>query len=191
MKISGSCMGMTDPRLEKYLCSPVEFYLYRVPIPVLQLIVSPACGPICVLEMKVLLLATLTAIARGAQPPQANTRTNTAHAAVSNITDVFIIPHTHADTGWMITAEEYYKQLVRPILDSQVRALASNASWRYCWAEIMYFARWWRDQSPAVRAQARRLAVAGQLEFVEVRAVHKTSLPNLYLSPLTLAQLSL
>ena len=103
------------------------------------------------------LLATLAAVvlAQGAPPK------------TTNMTEVFIIPHTHADTGWMITAEEYYRQLVRPILDSQVRALASNASWRYCWAEIMYFARWWRDQSPAVRAQARELAVAGQLEFVE------------------------
>ena len=85
--------------------------------------------------MKFFLLAALTAIARGARPLQANT-TNTAHAAVANVTEVFIIPHTHADTGWMITAEEYYQQLVRPILDSQVRALASNASWRYCWAEM-------------------------------------------------------
>ena len=67
----------------------------------------------------------------------------------------------------MVTAEEYFEQLVRPIRDSQIEALSADGTRRYCWAEIMFFARWWDDQPDMVRARARQLAREGRLEFVE------------------------
>ena len=43
------------------------------------------------------------------------------YANKQNITDVYIIPHTHADTGRMITFEEYYEQLVVHVLRPAAR----------------------------------------------------------------------
>ena len=81
--------------------------------------------------------------------------------------EVFVVPHTHADTGWMLTVEQYYEQLVRPILTSTLAALVRDARARYCWAEVAYLARWWEEQPEGVRESVRTLVKSGQLELVE------------------------
>lgn len=40
--------------------------------------------------------------------------------------EIFLVPHTHADTGWMITMEEYYEQLVS-VLQSYLMALRERS----------------------------------------------------------------
>ena len=73
----------------------------------------------------------------------------------------------HADTGWEITFEQYYEQLVSHILSTTVSALAANSTRRFCWSEVAYLARWWEDQNTTTQATVRQLARSGQLEFVE------------------------
>eukprot|EP00729_Bicosta_minor_P026692 gene26692-24757_t len=75
--------------------------------------------------------------------------------------DVFLVPHTHADTGWMLTIQQYYEQLVEPILTSTLSALAADPSRRYIWAEVAYFAMWWERQSPSSQNSVRKLARSG------------------------------
>ena len=81
--------------------------------------------------------------------------------------EVFIVPHTHADTGWMLTFEQYYDQLVRPILTSTLATLAREPGARYCWAEVAFLARWWQEQPLSVRQDVRAAVKRGQLELVE------------------------
>ena len=84
-----------------------------------------------------------------------------------SLLDVFVVPHTHADTGWMLTVEQYYEQLVRPILSTTLASLARDARARYCWAEIAFLARWWEEQPDTTRQSVRALVRNGQLELVE------------------------
>ena len=81
--------------------------------------------------------------------------------------EVFIVPHTHADTGWMLTVEQYYEQLVRPILTSTLASLTREPHARYCWAEVAFLARWWEEQPQTVRQAVRAAVASGKLELVE------------------------
>lgn len=85
----------------------------------------------------------------------------------TNVTEVFLIPHVHADTGWMIKFEEYYEQVVRHILDSTIAALQVDPQRRFCWAEVAYIARWWDDQNATTKNIVRDLAQQKRIEFVE------------------------
>jgi hypothetical protein len=50
----------------------------------------------------------------------------------AGVTEVFLIPHVHVDTGSEITFEQYYEQLVSHILSTTVSALAANNTRSFC-----------------------------------------------------------
>ena len=110
------------------------------------------------------LLLLLLVVAAAHSPPAAQ---QDQHSGNASVTAVFLVPHVHADTGWMIKFEEYYEQVVVHILDSVVASLQVDPARRFCWAEVAYIARWWEDQNATVREAVRELAQGGQLEFVE------------------------
>jgi len=80
--------------------------------------------------------------------------------------NVFVLPHSHVDAGWLKTFDEYYSQQTRQIISSVVHALASDARRHFVWADIGFFQRWWDDADDAQHAQVRALVRSGQLEFV-------------------------
>lgn len=93
--------------------------------------------------------------------------------------DVFVIPHSHNDPGWLMTYEEYYQRKTKHILSSIVRAASQVQSCKSCslilcqdpsrhfiWAEIAFFSKWWNEQPETVRETTRQLLARGQLEFV-------------------------
>lgn len=67
----------------------------------------------------------------------------------------------------MLTIDQYFEQLVNPILSTTLPALALDPSRRYIWAEVAFFAKWWELQSPEMHGMVRRLVEQQQLEFVE------------------------
>ena len=99
----------------------------------------------------------------GAMPPMP--RQYDTGVALRNLT-VFVVPHSHDDTGWQRTVDEYYEEQVRYIYDTVVAALMLNADRRFIFVETAFFMRWWREQSDAVRADVRTLIGNGQIEFV-------------------------
>ena len=79
--------------------------------------------------------------------------------------DVHIIAHTHDDTGYLSTVDEYYESNVRSILTTVTQELQKNPARRFTYVEIAFFAKWWDEQNNATKDQFRRLVAEGQLDF--------------------------
>ena len=93
---------------------------------------------------------------------------------VPGVLNVHIVPHTHDDVGWLKTVDQYYTganasiqhAAVRHILTSVVDALLADPTKTFVYAEMAFFARWWREQTSARRTRVRTLVAERRLEFV-------------------------
>jgi alpha-mannosidase len=91
-----------------------------------------------------------------------------AHFRASNKTlRIHLIPHVHADTGWQITFDECFDQLLNPILSTTMAELAKTPDRRYTWSEVAFFKKWWDIQNKTTRVSVQKLVKQHQLEFVE------------------------
>ena len=80
--------------------------------------------------------------------------------------DVWLIPHSHCDTGWMITVDEYYNQSVQHILTTVTKQLSADANARFVWSETKWLSMWWPLQTLETQAAFRRIVKRKQFEFV-------------------------
>ena len=71
--------------------------------------------------------------------------TDVTGAPITNLT-VFMLPHSHDDTGWQRTVDQYYVEQVRYIHDSVVTELRKDKRRKFIFVETAYFMRWWREQ---------------------------------------------
>lgn len=63
----------------------------------------------------------------------------------SVIFQVFVVPHSHNDPGWLKTFEEYYNQFSRQILNIAMFELGLYPTRKFIWAEVCFLDRWWKD----------------------------------------------
>jgi len=82
--------------------------------------------------------------------------------------NVFLVPHTHDDVGWLETIEGYYSSEVKNILDTVLEALVANPDRKFIYVEQAYFWRWWKDGNTTdqQRTQFKQIYANGQFEFV-------------------------
>eukprot|EP01047_Picozoa_sp_COSAG01_P055597 COSAG01_NODE_6207_length_3795_cov_57.087392_5_plen_232_part_00 len=100
-------------------------------------------------------------------PKDWNYSTVTAPAAiVEGKINVHLVPHTHDDTGWQVTVDQYFSTDVYYVLDTVIPRLAEDPARRFIYVEIGFFARWWDTQPLAKQELTRALVAEGRLEFI-------------------------
>ena len=87
-------------------------------------------------------------------------------ATKEGMLNVHIVCHTHLDTGWVETFDQYYYGYVETIINSVVKSLLENPRRRFIFVETSFFMRWWRDQNEYMRSKFRKLVTNGQMEFI-------------------------
>jgi hypothetical protein len=84
------------------------------------------------------------------------------------VVNVFLVPHTHDDVGWLQTVTGYYQSQVKHIIDTSLQALLDNPKRKFIYVEQSFFTRWWYDPntSDAQRTSLKKVVDNGQWEFV-------------------------
>eukprot|EP01063_Lacrimia_lanifica_P033458 TRINITY_DN5948_c0_g1_i1.p1 TRINITY_DN5948_c0_g1~~TRINITY_DN5948_c0_g1_i1.p1 ORF type:complete len:991 (+),score=335.32 TRINITY_DN5948_c0_g1_i1:42-3014(+) len=80
---------------------------------------------------------------------------------------LWLLPHTHADVGWLQTFDDLARLNVSRILDTVTVALDEAPDRRFAWSEVSFLARWWEGQDAATRAKFERHVRSGRMEFVD------------------------
>ena len=99
-------------------------------------------------------------------PPPANHVYNTSAGPVEGKINVHLVPHTHDDTGWLITVDQYFYREVYYIIETVITRLEMNPDRKFIYVETAFFARWWYEQTPERQAVVKKLVASGQLEFI-------------------------
>jgi hypothetical protein len=108
------------------------------------------------------LLILLVAAARAIPITSLNPLPNSSDDTVT----IHLVPHSHCDPGWLLTADQYFSKEVRNIIESVISALEANPSRRFIWSEVSYFTMWWRSASDSSRGRFKALVDSGALEMV-------------------------
>lgn len=91
---------------------------------------------------------------------------------------VFIILHSHCDAGWLKTADQYYQNSTKSILETIIKLLNEDPELKFSWSEISFLARY-LEEFPEQKKQLINLIQKGQIEIVGGGwAQHDEALPD-------------
>jgi len=79
--------------------------------------------------------------------------------------NIFLLPHSHDDPGWVRTSDQYFDFFVNDIYTTAVAALAEDSRRKFQAVEMIYFSKWYDGASPEQQQLAQTLVANGQLQF--------------------------
>ena len=90
-------------------------------------------------RFKWLLCAFSLLVAAACAIPISSLNQPTPSATTSDLITLHLVPHSHCDPGWLLTADEYFTTQVHSIIDTVIAALEANPARRFIWSEVSYF----------------------------------------------------
>ena len=79
--------------------------------------------------------------------------------------NVFVVPHSHNDAGWLYTADQYYYMYVRPQLDNILGLLSAHPSYKFAFSEMYFLSRYIND-NPTKKSLIKQFISENRLEIV-------------------------
>jgi alpha-mannosidase len=79
--------------------------------------------------------------------------------------EVFLIPHSHNDVGWLLTMDQYYDQRTHFILNNVFDLLTEDPLIKFSWAESAYLSRWLTEY-PEKKEGLKQFISEGRLEII-------------------------
>ena len=79
---------------------------------------------------------------------------------------VHFVPHSHLDAGWIMKYDEYYEERVIKIFTTVFAFLFENPNIKYSVGDILYFKRYYDQQTDKDKEMIRGLVERGQLEIL-------------------------
>jgi len=83
-----------------------------------------------------------------------------------DVLNVWFVPHSHDDVGWLKTIEEYYEQQVRYIYNTVVEELQKRADRKFIIVEMAFFSMWWAEATESQKELVRGYVRDKKVEFV-------------------------
>ncbi|XP_077318426.1 alpha-mannosidase 2 [Lithobates pipiens] len=88
------------------------------------------------------------------------------HEWDNEILQVFLVPHSHNDPGWLKTFDDYFRDQTMHILNNMLLKLQEDKGKKFIWSEISYFAKWWDGIDNQKREAVKKLIEQKQFEIV-------------------------
>ncbi|XP_037385401.1 alpha-mannosidase 2 isoform X1 [Talpa occidentalis] len=79
---------------------------------------------------------------------------------------VFVVPHSHNDPGWLKTFDEYFREKTQYIFNNMVIKLKEDSRRKFMWSEISYLSKWWDTIDTQKKDAVKSLLANGQFEIV-------------------------
>ena len=86
------------------------------------------------------------------------------------LTELHLVPHTHADVGWLQTLDSLSRVNVSRILNGVTGNLHNDTlkRRRFVWDEMAFLQKWWDDQATTQQQEIfKTLVKEGRIEFVD------------------------
>ncbi|XP_042638436.1 alpha-mannosidase 2 [Orycteropus afer afer] len=79
---------------------------------------------------------------------------------------VFVVPHSHNDPGWLKTFDDYFRDKTQYIFNNMVIKLKEDSRRKFMWSEISYLSKWWDIIDTQKKDAVKSLLENGQFEIV-------------------------